>query len=221
MTAIVRNSKGTGFWRYSDPEHPNYVPTELPPIAGPSTLILSRQHADTLESIELSPFATAPNSEYDPEDYYSAVADTTSEILTAQFEHVLSLEDREPENPLTPLILAYTHLVDEAVQSGLNISPPPPPLTPEASQQHTPVAQVPPIPFPVTPPDLFQAQVPAVPPTQPMARQQQAAPQQQQPPLVTPPPPVQMTDKFRGNLPDVFNGNRKKSQTFHTTIPPL
>ena len=207
---IVRNAKGTGFWKYSDPEHPNYIPTELPPIAGPSTLTLPRQRADTLESVEPSLFAAAPNPEYDPEDYYSPVADTTLEVLTAQFEHVLSLEDREPENPLTPEVPAYTYLIEEAVQSGLNIPPPPPLLTPEVSQ-HIPVAQVPPLPFPVAPPALFQALLPAVPPVQPMAGQQQAAPQIQQQQA---PPAVQMTDKFRGNPPDVFNGNRNKSQTF-------
>ena len=38
---IVRNSRGTGFWKYSDPEHPNFATPELPPIAGPSTLTVT------------------------------------------------------------------------------------------------------------------------------------------------------------------------------------
>ena len=208
---MVRNSKGTGFWKYSDPEHPNFATPELPPIAGPSTLTLPRQCADTLESEELSPFISAPNPEYDPEEYYSAVPETEEEVLTAQLEHVLSIEDREPENPLTPEVPAYTHLIEEAVQLGLNV-PPPPPLTPEASQQHIPVALVLPVPFPVTPLALFQASlpvVPAPPPIQIMAGQQQATPQVQQQQAAP-----QMTDKLRGNPPNTFNGDRRKSQTF-------
>ena len=104
-------SHNTGYWRITDPEHPEHVPEELPPVAGPSTLTVPRRRAETLESVELSPFQTAPNPEHDhsdPEDeYYKPQTSTTeqaTDVLAAQFQHVLDLEDREPENPLTPQV---------------------------------------------------------------------------------------------------------------------
>ena len=49
-------SCNTGYWRITDPEHPEHIPEELLPVAGPSTLTVPRRHAETLESVELSPF---------------------------------------------------------------------------------------------------------------------------------------------------------------------
>ena len=111
-------SHNTGYWRITDPEHPEHISEELPLVAGPSTLTVPRRRAETLESVELSPFQTAPNPEHDhsdPEDeYYEPQTSTTeqaTDVLAAQFQHVLDLEDREPENPLTPQVPAYLHLV--------------------------------------------------------------------------------------------------------------
>ena len=75
------------------------------------------------------------------EDYYLAVTETTSEVLTAQFQHILLLEGREPENSNAPQEAAYLHLIEETVTEGLNIPPPPPPLAEDTSQLPTPVAQ--------------------------------------------------------------------------------
>ena len=52
---IERYAQRTGYWRISDPQHPEHVPEELPPVpgsstSGPSTLSVPRQHAETLES---------------------------------------------------------------------------------------------------------------------------------------------------------------------------
>ena len=121
----------TGYWRISDPQHPAHVPEELPPVpgsstSGPSTLTVPRQRAETLESQELSPFRFAENPDLDQEEYFSSVAEATTDVLVAQFHSVLDIRDREPENPLTPDQPAYLHLVEEAVEAGLNIPPPPP-----------------------------------------------------------------------------------------------
>ena len=121
----------TGYWRISDPQHPEHIPEELPPVpgsstSGPSTLSVPRQHAETLESQELSPFRFADNLDLDQEEYFSSVAEATTDILAAQFQHVLDIQEREPENPDTPHVPAYLNLLEEAVEAGLHIPPPPP-----------------------------------------------------------------------------------------------
>jgi len=220
-------SNNTGYWRITDPEHPDYVPEELPPVAspsaeaGPSSLQVPRQCAETLESEDHSPLHFTPNPYWDQEsdhqqeedNYYnvpqSSVTEATTEVLAAQFQHILDLEDREPENPLTPQVPAYLHLIEEAVEAGLNIPPPPPLAEPEDILEPEPVQLV---------PFLIQ-QVIAQPVVQPiMAQPGQAQPVQQvQPALVAPAtPPAQQvaTDKLCGITPNNFNGDRRKSQQF-------
>jgi len=153
-------SNNTGYWRITDPEHPEHVPEELPPVAsplaeaGPSSLQVPRQHAETLESDDRLPLQFAPNPYWDqednhqsPEDDYQEVQLGTTEpetdVLAAQFQHVLDLEDREPENPLTPQEPAYLHLIEEAVEAGLNVPPPPPLAQPEDILEPEPVQAVP------------------------------------------------------------------------------
>jgi hypothetical protein len=133
----------TGYWRISDPQHPEHVPEELPPVpgsstAGPSTLTVPRECTSTLESEELSPFRFAhnPDLDQDQEEYFSSVAEATTDVLAAQFQHVLDIQEREPENPDTPEVPAYLLLI-EAVEAGLHI-PPPPPLVQEEQEQEQP-----------------------------------------------------------------------------------
>src|SRR4029077_7892486 len=158
-----------------------------------------RAHAETLESVELSPFTSAPNPDYDQEDqeedlYYEppVVQEGTDNVLAAQFQHVLDLEDREPENPLLPEEPAYLQLVEQAVEFGLNVPPPPP------------IAVV------LHPPQPAQV----APPVQPiMAGQGQTAPVGQPAPVVAA-APAMATDKLRGVIPEIFNGDRRKSDRF-------
>jgi len=131
-------SHNTGYWRITDPEHPEHIPEELPPVAGPSTLTVPRRCTETLESEDLSPFQSAPNPDWDQEDqegqevkYYKPQTEQTTDVLAAQFQHILDLEDREPENPLTPQEPAYLHLIQKAVEAGFDIPPPPPLAEPE------------------------------------------------------------------------------------------
>src|SRR5437588_6302742 len=217
----------TGYWRISDPQHPEHVPEELPLVpssstAGPSTLNVPRERASTLESEELSPFRFAYNPDLDPdqdqEEYFSSVAEATTDVLAAQFQHVLDIQEREPENPDTPEVPAYLLLVEEAVEAGLHV-PPPPPLVQEEpeQQQEQPDAQ------PVQPP-VLQVIIPApVPAPQPilihqvMAQQAQQQVGQQQ---AAPAAPAQAgqqagpTDKLRGSIPITFTGDRRKSEKF-------
>jgi len=219
---IERYSNNTGYWRITDPEHPEHIPEELPPVPGPSTLTVPRAHAETLESVELSPFQSAPNPDYDQEDqedqedkYYEPQTSTTeqaTDVLAAQFQHVLDLEDREPENPLTPQVPAYLQLVEQAVEAGLNVPSPPPLAEPEPELQgvvlpEEPEVQVAPIQVPV----VFAQ--PVVQPimaqqgqAQPQQAAQQQAPAQQAAQVVA---PVATTDKLRGSPPDTFKGNRR------------
>src|SRR5437879_6510719 len=211
----------TGYWRISDPQHPEHVQEELPPVsssstAGPSTLNVPRERASTLESEELSPFRFAYNPDLDPdqdqEEYFSSVAEATTDVLAAQFQHVLDIQEREPENPDTPEVPAYLLLVEEAVEAGLHI-PSPPPLVQQEQEQEQPDAQ-----------PVLQVIIPApVPAPQPilihqvMVQQaQQQAGQQQAAPAV----PAQAgqqagpTDKLRGSIPITFTGDRRKSEKF-------
>ena len=108
-------------------------------------------------------------------------------ILVIQLENILALEDRELENPLTPDQPAYLQLIEEAVTVGVNVPPPPPAL-----QQPAPV-------------------VPQVVPLIMAHQAQQQAPQQVQQPAAA---PAALTGRLRGETPDVFNGDHRKSERF-------
>jgi len=214
-----------------DHNNPDHIPEELPPVAGLSTLTVPRAHTETLESIKLSPFQSAPNPDYNQEDqedkYYEPHTEQVTDVLAAQFQHVLDLEDREPENPLTPQEPVYLHLIQEAVEAGFDVSPPPPLAEPEPELQaivlpEQAVVQIAPVQPIVFAPQQAVVQIaPVQPIVQPiMAQQGQAQPQQQ--PVQQAPAqqaaqvvaPVATTDKLRGTPPDIFKGNRKHSETF-------
>jgi hypothetical protein len=63
-------------------------------------------------------------------------------VLTAQLQYELDIQDREPENPLTPDQSAYQQLIKDAVEVGLNV-PPPPPIAHPAPQLPAPQPIVP------------------------------------------------------------------------------
>jgi hypothetical protein len=67
-----------------------------------------------------------PDLEPDQEEYISSVAEATTDVLAAQFQHILDIQEREPENLDTPEVPAYLLLVEEAVEAGLHVPPPPP-----------------------------------------------------------------------------------------------
>jgi hypothetical protein len=46
-------------------------------------------------------------------------------VLVAQLQHGLDIQDREPENPLTPEEPAYLQLIEQAIEAELNVPPPP------------------------------------------------------------------------------------------------
>ena len=170
--------------------------------------------------VELSPFQSAPNPEYDQDDqedkYYEPQTEQTTDVLAAQFQHVLDLEDREPENPLTPQEPAYLHLIQEAVEAGFNIPPPPPLAEPEPELQvvvlpEQPEVQVAPIQVPVVFAQPIVQPIMAQQGQVQQPAQQQQAPAQQAAQVVA---PVATTDKLRGTPPDIFKGDRKHSKTF-------
>jgi hypothetical protein len=76
----------------------------------------------------------------------SEQAQVDDPVLVAQLQHGLDIQDREPENPLAPEEPAYQQLVQQAVEAGLHIPPPPPiahPLHPLAPQLPAPQPIVP------------------------------------------------------------------------------
>jgi len=168
---------------------------------------------DVVDSV-LNTYWDQESDHQQEDDYYdvpqSSVTEATTEVLAAQFQHVLDLEDQEPENPLTPQEPAYLHLIEEAVEAGLNVPPPPPLVEPEDILEPEPVQAV----------LLLIQQVIAQPVVQPiMAQPGQAQPVQQVQlaPVVpaTPATPQQVaTDKLHDITPNNFNGDRRKSQQF-------
>jgi len=172
----------------------------------------------------LSPFESAPNPDYDQEDqedkYYEPQTEQTTDILAAQFQHVLDLEDREPENPLTPQEPAYLHLIQEVVEAGFDVPPPPPLAEPEPELQAVVLPEQAEVQIVPAQPIVFAQQqalvqvAPVQPIVQPIMAQQpaQQAPAQQAPVAAQAAPqaaqivaPVATTDKLRGTPPDAFN----------------
>jgi hypothetical protein len=83
-------------------------------------------------------------------------------VLEAQLAYRLDVQDREPENPLTPEQPDYQGLIEDAVQAGLNVPPPPPLVQPVAPQFPVPpIPQFPaPKPIALAPAMAAAAQVP-------------------------------------------------------------
>ena len=132
---IEPNTLGTGYWRATDPQHPDYNEVST------SQLRLDIPETELRRDPAISPFVTARQSdsnssgsestspetgENEPTAHPTPIEPSVEQVLITQFQHVLDIEDREPENPLTPDQPAYLHLVEEAVHAGLNIPPPPP-----------------------------------------------------------------------------------------------
>ena len=156
---IEPETEGTGYWRITDPQHPQYTaPPQHPPLpfsaAGPSRLservrtptpILTTPREPrhiSLEEDEPSPYpAFADNPDLSPESPRDAHLASTfeqqqEEVLVAQFQHVLDVREQLPEDPATPGEPRYLQLVQEAVELGVNVPPPPPLEDPEDLIEH-------------------------------------------------------------------------------------
>jgi hypothetical protein len=124
------------------------------------TLTVSIQVPSLLSDLTLSPFTAARP----PTDAASSDSSSTSReennsdepspespqadnsVLVAQLQHRLDIQDKEPENPLTPEEPAYLQLVEQAIEAGLNIPPSPSlahPVHPLAPQLPAPQSIVP------------------------------------------------------------------------------
>ena len=110
-------------------------------------------------------------------------------VLVTQVQFGLDIQDRKPENSLTPDQPAYLQLIEEAVEAGVNVLPPPPLALPQ-------IQLAPQLPAPVL--------------ILPMAHQQAQAQQQ----VAAAPAALSMQDKLQGTIPTIFNGNHRKSENF-------
>ena len=162
------------------------------PVASTSRVQLSTPQQKEEKESSSSQAASDTESEEDSPDQPGL----EEPVLEAQLQYGLGIEDREPENPLTPDEPAYQHLLEEVVEAGLNIPPPPPVAQPPAPIT-APVVQhpVPQLPAPV--PALFMAAQ-----VQQQAGQQAAA------------APDREKGRLRGETPTIFTGDRSKSETF-------
>jgi hypothetical protein len=104
--------------------------------------------------------------------------------LTAVFQQVLDIEERELEDPNSPECPAYLQLVQQVATYGLNIPAPPPIAAPQ------PIVQA-------LVPMAGQAPRMPIPPLQ-----------------AAPAAPQYLTGKLRGTELDIFYGDRSKSEVF-------
>ena len=143
------------------------------PITGPSTLnlellITPRRHPQPLDSSEVtegtSPLVGIPQTPHSDKSLSSVEEEGSSEetdspegpplvqqeedILAAQVQYGLDIEERELENPLTPDQPVYQQLIEIAVIAGVNIPSPPPltlqiqaPILPQQAIPQAPMAQ--------------------------------------------------------------------------------
>src|SRR6267154_1320559 len=121
---IEPETEGTGYWKITDPQHSQYTaPSQHPPlpfsVAGPSRLservrtptpVLTTPREPrriSLEEDEPSPYpAFADNPDLSPESprdthLASTFEQQQEEILVAQFQHILEVRERLPEDPAT------------------------------------------------------------------------------------------------------------------------
>jgi hypothetical protein len=137
---IPHNHQGTRFWHITDLQHPDYQP-----VASTSGITVQIPETTLSNDPTLSPYVTAQparSAESSSSGSSEHRAPTTSsgedlpriqtpleplqeQVLVAQFQNVLNVQEREPENPLTPDQPVYLNLVAEAVGFGLNIPAPP------------------------------------------------------------------------------------------------
>jgi len=122
---IKPGREGTGYWLITDPQHPdydpNYVPHLDPSVASTSTAppleIQTEELAGPLsEDPEVSPFISAraapkSSSSGKTDSQEGSIEEDSPEqdpcedpVLVAQIQFGLDIQDREPENPLTPSV---------------------------------------------------------------------------------------------------------------------
>src|SRR5450756_1564856 len=139
---IEPHTQGTGYWYITDPQHPQYaqyieqlqgssataptlsVTTNVPPLSSDPTLspfVTARVSSDPDSDSSSTPREEQGSDDPSPEQLYPE-----DPVLTAQLQYGLDIQDREPENPLTPDQPAYQQLIEEAIEAGLNIPLPPP-----------------------------------------------------------------------------------------------
>ena len=153
---IEPNTLETGYWHTYDPEHPLFLP-----VTSTSAVTLDipvePQGRPLTDDPAISPFLTAanPQATYLEDSSLEEDADSTEsppspahvplplsraltpltpqeeQILAAQFEHVLDIQDREPENPQEPDYSGYLNLVEQAFLLGPDAPEPPPLAEPE------------------------------------------------------------------------------------------
>ena len=197
--------EGTGYWRHSDPQHPKHTVPQNLPTPGPSTAtvdisasgdpprtpsifpspIFASAQTQATQTAKKHQITSSAETQVDPAQVelpLSRIATPQEQleenILVAQLENVLALEDRELENPLTPdQPVPYLQLMEDTVTRGVNLPPPPPAIQqPVLNKKHQYHYQW-----------LIKCNS--------KLRNKRSNPQ---------PPPATLTGRLRGETPDVF-----------------
>ena len=210
-SCIRPNTRETGYWHIYDLEYPLFQPV---PSTSAITLdiLVEPQGGPLTDNPAISPFLTAANPQATYLENSSSEEDTDStesppplahiplplsraltpltpqeeQILAAQFEHVLDIQDREPENPQEPDYLGYLNLIEQALLLGLDTLEPPPLAEPEPLQVFQPLFSI------------------------IMVHQQQ----QQQAAAASAAPAVPLTKRINGTPPDTFTRVRANADVF-------
>jgi len=207
----------------------------------------SRSASIETEKPESSSSGDTTSTQSDPDQsIHDPAEQQQEEVLAAQFEHGLDIEERLPADPEYPDEPVHLHQVEQAIEAGVEIPPLPPtiesafqdpswppiPLLEEIEYFAQQSSVLPPEPEPITVQPPYQWYPPSHTPTPPtpltplqaltpplqMAHQQpphqaagggQAAGGQQ-----AAGGGQQFTDKLRGVVPAMFNGNRNRSEDF-------
>jgi hypothetical protein len=127
------HTEGTGYWYLSDPQHPLHseyiaslqgststapaptlsVTTNVPSLSSDPTLspfVTARVSSDSDSDSSSTPREGQGSDDPSPEQLHPE-----DPVLTAQLQYGLDIQDREPENPLTPDEPAYQQLIEDAV----------------------------------------------------------------------------------------------------------
>ena len=166
---IEPNTLGTGYWHIYELEHPLFQPIPVPTTSAATLDIpVELQGGPLTDNPAISPFLIAENPQAAYLEDSSSEEDTDStespplpahvplplsraltpltpqeeQILAAQFEHVLDIQDREPENPQEPDYPGYLNLVEQALLLGLDAPEPPPLVEPEPPQVFQPLFSI-------------------------------------------------------------------------------
>ncbi len=201
----------TGYWNLTDPEHPEY---QAEPRPSQVTLTVPRRRASTVGELE-SPLRFADNPDLDNESYegettlvdsqqHTAVPPTPQEreeeleadILAAQLQYGLDIQDRDLENPVDSDYPHYQQIIAGAIILGQDVPALPPLADPE------PDPEDPPIPTAIQGHQAIVAFLPSG------------------TPAPTPVPALVMAHQQAGDAklcglpPALFDGNCKKSEDF-------